>query len=222
MVEQIEQEPVPLEQAPASTKKKSNALNKIFRRPVNPEYKNFIEGHIAQLLLILADFQQGCSKHDGVAKALMNQLVDIEAEIKSTQGQIFGYFDKIKYFTETTEAELKNLEYNLRALLKTATLLRDVFIQTPETAPALEFVSTWHRFQADLKIISWHIERPTFPYLFYAVFGLAFVFVPFLNLISLFVAIYLVSRKDYRAIILGSATLVLFFVQWINVVILWL
>lgn len=195
----------------------------VFRRPVNPEFENFVQGHLAQFLVVVAAVQERLPEKLPGAP-VHEQLARVRRQVQATWDRVRGYFDSLKFYTETTEAQMKELEHALRALLANATDLRAVYeASSPEDLSApLQLVTAWGAFHAHVQTIAWKVERPPFPYLIYAVFGLALVFIPFLNLFSLLTGVYLVGRKDWRAIAVGLVTLVLFFVQWINVVILWL
>ncbi|MGV9172770.1 MAG: hypothetical protein ACOC35_09415 [Promethearchaeia archaeon] len=138
-------------------------------------------------------------------------------EIREIKSNFDLYGNKFKFYTDATEKSLRKFGFLLKELLKDLEFHQGAFESENKEIYILNMINNWSNFHSNTKDLFYEIENNEYPYTIHTVFSLAFVLVPFLNIFSLVGGIYLLMQKDWRALIFGAITLILYFIQAINI-----
>jgi hypothetical protein len=196
-------------------KSKLNPLN-LFRKQINPEFIEFIHEKIKNVKDLFLDLKENIKDKD-IKKNFISKIDEILNEIKNIKSHFDLYGKKFKFYTEQTEKSLRKFGFLLKELIKDLNFNRKAFNNEQKEIYLLNIVNNWSYFHSNVNDLFYDIENNDYPYTIHTVFSLAFVLVPFLNIFSLVGGIYLITKKDWRALIFGAITLILYFIQAINI-----
>ncbi|MHA1343126.1 MAG: hypothetical protein ACTSQG_04015 [Promethearchaeota archaeon] len=188
-------------------------------KQINPEFKEFVNKHINQIENILNEINDNIKgkPFEGIYREKFDALLKDINHIKS---KFELYTSKFKYYTEQSERSLRKFGFLIGELIKVLNFNKELFNNKENEVYLLNIVNRWSNFNGSVKELFYNIENADYPYWIHTFFSLALVLIPFVNLISLIGGIYLVRAKDYRAIIFGGITLVLYSVWMINIIFL--
>ncbi|MFO8018239.1 MAG: hypothetical protein R6U96_06355 [Promethearchaeia archaeon] len=198
-----------------STKSKLNPLN-LFRNQINPEFIEFVHQNIAEVKNLFVTITESIEGSE-FQNTFTPKIDSILQEIKNIKSNFDLYGKKFKFYTEETEKSLRKFGFLLKELNKSLKFNQEAFESEKKEIYLLNIVNNWRHFHSDVKDLFYDIENNEYPYTIHTIFSLAFVLVPFLNIFSLVGGIYLLMKKDWRALIFGAITLILYFIQAINI-----
>lgn len=195
---------------------KFNPLN-VFKKPVNPQYIQFVNINLSKVEDIISFFKKNLPETKS-KEVFSVQLDDISNQIKDLREKIEAYSRSIKTYTRDGEEGLRKFEYLLKALVEDFEFNNSAFTEDPKEIYLLNIVSKWKSFRASILELFWNIDNSQYPFGIHTIFALGLVLIPFVNLISLIAGLYLITSKDWRAVIFGAITLTIYFVQMINII----
>jgi len=203
------------------TQQKKPKASKDVRKQINPEFKEFITKKISEIKGKLQDFLNVISgkKYEPVYQKRFEEILKDIGEI--TQ-KFELYTTKFKFYTQETERSLRKFGFLMGELVKELQFNKEAFDNEANEIYLLNIVNKWSIFNASVKEMFYNVENNEYPYTIHTVFSLAFVLLPFLNIFSLVGGLYLVSKKDWRALTYGSITLIMYFMQIINIIFLFI
>ena len=196
-------------------KSKFNPLN-LFRKQINPEFIDFIHQNIAKVGQIFSSLKK-TTKQTELNETFKPKFEVILDDVEKIRENFDNYGEKFKFYTEQTEKSLRKFGFLLKGLIKDLQFNQKAFENENKEIYLLNIVNNWSLFNSNVKDLFYDIENNEYPYTIHTVFSLAFVLVPFLNIFSLVGGIYLITKKDWRALIFGAITLILYFIQAINI-----
>jgi len=188
-------------------------------KQVNPEFKEFINKTISKIENLLRDIEREIAdqEYEPLYKKKINEILN---DIENIKQRFELYSSKFKYYTEDTERALRKFGFLMGELIKELDFNKEAFKKENNEIYLLNIVNKWSVFNSNVKESFYDIENSDYPYTIHTIFSLAFVLVPFLNIFSLVGGIYLIRAKDWRALTFGTITLILYFLQIINVIFL--
>ncbi|MHA1272668.1 MAG: hypothetical protein ACTSQP_16010 [Promethearchaeota archaeon] len=198
-----------------SEKKRFNPLT-FFKKRINPEFTEFIFQSISEIKVLLNTFLDKIES-DNHKKIYVPKINEILKELSLIKEKFELYSKKFKYYTEETERSLRKFAFLTKELISNLNFTLDAYENEKNEIYLLNLVNFWTQYSADVKNLFYNIENYDYPYTIHTIFSLAFVLVPFLNIFSLVGGIFLMMRKDWRAISFGTITLILYFIQFINI-----
>jgi len=199
------------------TKEIKTKTKGFFKKSVNPEFKKFIQDALHEIQHLYNDFKAKISgkKYDPLYTKKIDTILTNISEIKS---RFELYSTKFKYYTEETERSLRKFGFLIKELVDDLYFNKEAFSQEENEIYLLNLVNSWTNFNASIKDSFYNIDNNDYPYTIHTVFSLAFVLVPFLNIFSLVGGIYLLTKKDWRALIFSIIILTIYFIQFINLI----
>ena len=178
---------------------------------ISPKFKKFITSHFQRLRLNYEELNN--SLPENIAAIHKEKINSILQDHSRASEQIDGYLNSFKSYTSDGTHALERMEYELVSIVKKNEYLVDICKKNPQELYVLQSISLWDSFYSSLQNIFNTIKHPRFYHLLVIFFGLGFVFVPFLNFLSLFMGLFLINRRDWRAIIWGWIITGLFIAQ---------
>ncbi|GAB4309723.1 MAG: hypothetical protein Kow0069_09230 [Promethearchaeota archaeon] len=189
-------------------------------RPPAPELVSFFASQLAAARDVLGVIADSCGGDD----ALRGRVERATARLNDVEREVDGALHRVRRFTEATDGAIKSVEHELRALREHLDGIQDAVRTADGTIAstlALQAAAAVHAFVERARAEFAKAQGARYPHALTTGLGLALVLVPFLNLLSLVAGLHLARVDDYRARASGLVTLVLFFAQWINVLLLW-
>ena len=188
-------------------------------KQVNPEFKEFINKTVSKIENLLRDIEREIAdqEYEPLYKRKINEILN---DIENIKQRFELYSSKFKYYTEDTERALRKFGFLMGELIKELDFNKEAFKKENNEIYLLNIVNKWSVFNSNVKESFYDIENSDYPYTIHTIFSLAFVLVPFLNIFSLVGGIYLIRAKDWRALTFGTITLIVYFLQIINVIFL--
>ena len=201
------------------TQQKKPKASKDIRKQINPEFKEFIDSKISEIKSKLQEFLKKISgkKYETVYQKKFGEILN---EIGEITQKFELYTTKFKFYTQETERSLRKFGFLMGELVKELQFNEEAFENEANEIYLLNIVNKWSVFNASVKEMFYNVENNEYPYTIHTIFSLAFVLVPFLNIFSLVGGLYLIGTKDWRGLIYGSITLLLYFMQIINIIFL--
>jgi len=201
------------------TQQKKPKASKSAGKQINPEFKEFIDTKISE---IKSNLQYFLNKISGkkYEKVYQKKFEEILKDIEEITQKFELYTSKFKFYTQETERSLRKFGFLMGELVKELQFNKEAFNGEENEIYLLNVVNKWSVFNASVKEMFYNVENNEYPYTIHSIFSLAFVLIPFLNIFSLVGGLYLVGTKDWRALIYGSITLLLYFMQIINIIFL--
>lgn len=199
-----------------SRKKSLNPLN-LFKKQINPEFIDFVERNLKEIkegINHIKDLIKD-KEYKEIFTPKFNQILE---NLSTMEKNFTLYSTKFKYYTEETERSIRKFGFLVKEFLQETQFNISAYKTQTKEIYILNIVNQWTNFNSEVKSLFYNIEHNDYPYTIHTLFSLAFVLVPFLNIFSLVGGIYLVLKKDWRALIFGAITLILYFIQFINVI----
>lgn len=195
--------------------------SKSIRKQINTEFKEFVDKNLSEIKRSLQGFIKKISgkKYE---KLYHKKIEEILKELDEISERFEIYTTKFKFYTQETERALRKFGFLMGELVKELQFCEEAFNSEENEIYLLNIVNKWGVFNASVKEMFYNVENNEYPYTIHTVFSLAFVLIPFLNIFSLVGGLYLVGKKDWRALIYGSISLILYFMQIINIVFLFI
>ncbi len=190
----------------------------IFRPGVNPKYKNLVSKKFQTLKTMFDSLRTELPEE--LFKIHKQKLDAILKEHDRAEKKLLSYLQSFKTYTADSQNALERLEHELSALVKKCQYLLDLFQKQPQELYVLQIISLWDSFYESLQNIFYIIEHPKFYHLLVAIFGFSFVLIPFLNFLSLIMGLFLVTKKDWRNILIGWIIIGIFIAQVFNILLL--
>lgn len=189
---------------------------KIFRKQTNPEFQDFISKNIKEIGDVIYQLKEQINDkpYSELYDNKLHEMLDNLTQIK-IKFDLFA--TKFKYYTEETERSHRKLGYLLKEYSNDINFLKSAYNKENNEIYLLNLVNNWTILNSNIRELYYNIENNNYPYTIHTVFTLAFVLVPFLNIFSLVGGIYLVTHKDWRALIFGAIALGIYFLQLVNV-----
>lgn len=189
----------------------------IIKKSVNPEFKKFVADALNEIETVFNDFKNNLSgkKYETL---YFKKIDTIHSDLSIIKSKFELYATKFKFYTEETEKSLRKFGFLIKELGEDLIFNKEAFAQEANEIYLLNIVNSWTTFNASIKEAFYNIEHNGYPYTIHTVFSLAFVLVPFLNIFSLVGGIYLLTKKDWRALLFAIIILSIYFIQFVNLI----
>ena len=184
---------------------------------INPEFKDFVNENLSKLESLMNTFLKSISEKR-LGDIYGEKIEEILKELKAIKQKFELYNSKFKYFTEETGQSLRKFGFLIGEFTKDLSFNKDAFDKENNEIYLLNVVNNWSSFHGNIKALFYNIENAKYPYSIHTCLSIALVLIPFVNIMSLFGGIYLITKKDWRALIWGAIILILYLIPWINVI----
>lgn len=196
------------------TLKSRNPIS-LFIPKVNPVLKENINSILVkdrkQITKLKNSFnEEHIAIHGKVFDSMIEDMQDILEKIENILKSVKSYtkegiegFLEIQGILNSFDNKIENLIVNYQEKSK------EIYL--------LSILSAFADAKNQLEIVLHKIEKSPFKQLLLTLVGYIFVFIPFINIFSMFIGLHLVTQKDYRAGLLGWIMLASFIIQMLSI-----
>jgi hypothetical protein len=186
-------------------------MRNFFLPRTNPAFESDLDSKISRIQEILQEFA------GSPFTEYKTQLEKDSADLNETLGKIKSFLTTNRVGTEQGARSLATIRNNTVSFAKEAESLIELFQAKQSESILLQFNSLCIKWNVETAGLLDAGSRGIYPHWVISLFGFGFVFVPFLNILSLVLAIFQITLKDWRGRLFGTLTLICFLIQSLSV-----
>lgn len=186
-------------------------MRNIFLLKLNPAFSSDLDKKIDRVIQILLEFSQ---KGPESYKSRFEILI---AQIKDAHTILTTFINSSRSRTEQGAASLTQIQANTMSFVQEAESLLALYLANSSDGLLLQMNSISIKWSTETQTVVTLGSKGIYPHWVLTLFGFGFVFVPFLNILSVILAVFQLTLKDWRGRVFGFITLVCFLIQSLSV-----
>jgi len=191
--------------------KNEKYMRNYFLPKLNPAFSNDLNAKIERIITICSDLSQK------IPEPYKIRLEALIAQINESKVLLMQFLVGSRSRTEQGAVSLNQIQINTTSFLQEAESLLSIYLVQSSDAPILQLNSIGIKWSTETHSLIALGSKGFYPHWVLTLFGFGFVFVPFLNILSVVLAVFQLTLKDWRGRVFGFITLVCFLLQSLSV-----